>query len=289
MRNLAASITIMALFAAGPAFAWGEAGHEVVGVIAYDRLTPGAKARVDARLASDPDPLTAPDFASRTVWADKYRTTHNETYAWHFADIEIATGDLSAACFGFPPLKPGQLASQGPAQDCVVNKIEEFAKELKDPATPHAEQLLALKFLLHFVADLHQPLHSSDHEDKGGNCVNLEPPRPYPWNNLHSFWDTEVVAQLGDSPVDIAIRLERDITPAKAAAWARGGPRDWAMDTFAVAKTDVYKLPSRPTCGEHGSVALSQAYQAQARQDAVIQLEKAGVRLAYVLNHALGS
>ena len=288
MKRVLALAAALSCIASGQALAWGDMGHEITGLIAYDRLTPVAKRKVDALLASDAaDTLTAPDFASRTTWADKYRTAHRETAAWHFVDIEIDQPDLQSACFGFPPLVPGQPASQGPAQDCVVNKIEEFAKELKDPATPQAERVLALKFLMHFVGDLHQPLHASDHHDQGGNCIGLEPSSDYRSTNLHAFWDTGVIQELGDSPVDIAMRLERDIAPDKARAWPKGGPRDWAMESFALSRKDVYVLPSEPTCADRGSVTLSAAYQAQARQDAAIQLEKAGVRFADVLNEAL--
>jgi len=263
-------------------------GHEITGLIAYDHLTLAAKGKVDGLLAADAaDTLTAPDFASRTTWADKYRTGHRETAVWHFVDIEIDNPNLNWACYGFPPLAPGQPASRGPAQDCVVNKIEEFAKELQAAATPRPERILALKFLMHFVGDLHQPLHASDHHDQGGNCIGLEPSGDYHSTNLHAFWDTGVIQQLGDSPVDIAIRLERDITSDKARAWSRGGPRDWALENFALARNDAYALPSEPTCETRGSVTLSATYQARARQDVVVQLEKAGVRLAYVLNGVL--
>ena len=145
-----------------PALAWGDLGHEVTALIAYRHLSPTARAALDARLAGDPDTLTAGDFASRTTWADKYRNAHRETAAWHFVDIEIDQPDLKDACFGFPTLLPSQWASQGPAQDCVVNKIDEFAAELKSPSTPAAERLLALKFLIHFMGDLHQPRHAAE-------------------------------------------------------------------------------------------------------------------------------
>ncbi len=122
-------------------------------------------------LASDTDPLTPKDFAGRATWADKYRNAHRGTAAWHFVDIEIDQPNLEDACFGFPSLPTGQFASTGPAQDCVVNKIDEFSVELKSPSTPPAERLLALKFLIHFIGDLHQPLHAADHHDRGGNCI----------------------------------------------------------------------------------------------------------------------
>ena len=275
------------LAAAGPAAAWGDLGHKVTALIAYRHLTPAVRARVDALLASDSDGLTPPDFASRATWADKYREGHRETAAWHFVDVEIDHPDLGSACFGFPALAPGQLASQGPAQDCVVDKIDEFAAELRNPATPAAERVLALKFLIHFVGDLHQPLHASDHDDRGGNCIGLSPSPDGRSSNLHAWWDTGVVETLGASAPDIAARLEAQISPDQAKAWASGEPRAWAMESFQIARRDVYALPTRPTCGQHGSVALSAAYQATARRDAAVQLEKAGIRMAALLNRTL--
>ena len=284
---LIASVAASVLAAAGPSAAWGDLGHKVTALVAYRHLTPKARAKLDALLANDADTLTAPDFASRATWADKYRNSHRETAAWHFVDIEIDHPDLSAACFDFPGLA-GRPASQGPAQDCVVNKINEFAAELRSPATAPAERLLALKFLIHFVGDLHQPLHASDHDDKGGNCIALSPSPDGYASNLHAYWDTGAVEALGGSADQIAAKLDGDITPAEVKTWSAGGPRTWAMESFQLAKTDAYALPSRPTCNDHASVALSGAYQAKAQQDAALQLEKAGVRMAGVLNQALG-
>ena len=269
------------------ALAWGDLGHEVTALIAYRHLSPTARAALDALLASDTDTLTTVDFASRATWADKYRNAHRETAAWHFVDIEIDRPDLKDACFGFPTLQGGQSASQGPAQDCVVNKIDEFAAELKNPSTPAAERLLALKFLIHFMGDLHQPLHAADHHDRGGNCIGLSPPQGAQ-NNLHAYWDVNVVKALGQSAAQIAEQLDARLSAADITAWTRGTPQSWAMDTFEVGRHDAYALPSMPTCQSGGSVALPPAYMAQAEKDAATQLLKAAVRLAAVLNDALG-
>jgi hypothetical protein len=287
--NRAASLALITaiLATAGPAAAWGDLGHEVTALIAYRHLTPAAKAKVDALLASDTDTLTAPDFASRATWADKYRNGHRETAAWHFVDIEVDQPDLKSACFGFPPLASGAAASQGPSQDCVVDKIDEFAAELQSPDTAPAERVLALKFLMHFVGDLHQPLHASDHNDRGGNCIAVEPSPNGQARNLHAYWDTGAVEPLGASAREIAAELDGQITPAQAKAWSGGDARSWAMESFQLSRNDAYKLPTRPTCSEHGSVALSTAYQAMAQRDAAVQLEKAGVRMAFLLNRAL--
>jgi hypothetical protein len=281
---LTAFLPIMAL--ASPAAAWGDLGHQVVAKISYRHLTGLAQSKVDALLASDTDPLTAPDIASRATWADKYRNSHRETAPWHFVDIEIDSPNLPSACFNFPALGSDQPASQGPSQDCIVDKITEFAAELRNPATPPAERLLALKFVLHFVGDLHQPLHASDHHDEGGNCIGLAPPEGSA-KNLHAFWDTPVVQALGSSADAIADRLDRQITGAEIKTWSAGGPKDWALEAFQVAKKDAYALSARPTCDARGAVQLTSTYKALAEKDAALQLQRAGVRLAFVLNQAL--
>jgi S1/P1 Nuclease len=269
------------------ACAWGDLGHKATALIAYRHLNPKARSELDTLLASDTDPLTAPDFASRATWADKYRNGHRETAAWHFIDIEIDHPDIVGACYGFPALQNGQPASAGPAEDCVVNKIDQFAAELKSTATAPAERLLALKFLIHFVGDVHQPLHAADHDDRGGNCIGLASGLRRA-HNLHAYWDVDVVEALGRSAEQIAARLDADVTPQKMALWVRGTPRDWAMESFEVARHDAYALPSLPTCQAGGSVALSAAYHAQAQQDAAALLLKSAIRLASILNGALG-
>ena len=273
------------LGSAGPALAWGDLGHKITALIAYRHLTPKARTALDALLAADNDTLTPPDFASRATWADKYRNGHRETAAWHFVDVEIDHPDLQAACFGYPAAS--LPASAGPAQDCVVDKIEAFESELSSPSTPAAERLLALKFLIHFVGDLHQPLHASDHEDRGGNCIGLAPSPDGRDTNLHAYWDTGVVETLGGSADQIAAKLDAEITPADVATWRRGDAKTWAMESFQLSRKDVYALPAKPSCSNRGSIALSAAYQSTAQRDAAEQLEKAGVRIAILLNRAL--
>jgi hypothetical protein len=111
----------------------------------------------------DTDTLTDHDIASEATWADKYRDSdryttkirHQATRLWHFVDIELDEPNLASACFGHPPLPSGIPASKGPPRACVVDKVDQFAAELANPSTAASERLLALKFLLHFVGDLH--------------------------------------------------------------------------------------------------------------------------------------
>ena len=121
----------------------------------------------------------------------------------------------------------------------------------------------------------------------GGNCIGLSPSPDGRDTNLHAYWDTGVVQTLGGSADQIAAKLDAEITPADVAAWGRGDASTWAMESFQLSRKDVYALPAKPSCGDRGSIALSAAYQAMAQRDAAKQLEKAGVRMAILLNRAL--
>ena len=273
-----------------PARAWGDDGHQIVAAIARAYLTPAAKKRVDALLKADLDPLTEPKIGPAATWADRYREANIDgsrlaTRQWHFADIELSAPDLHRACFGFPTMAPGVPASRGPAQDCVVNKIQAFAAELENPATPLQERIVALKFLLHFVGDLHQPLHVSDDHDRGGNDKRVSADGFYA-GTLHRFWDTEFVERLGPSPARVAAGLVRQISQPDLQVWSVGGPAEWALETFAVGRDHVYG--QLPAANGRGSYRLTDAYVEMAIRDVAIQLSKAGVRLAVMLNRALG-
>jgi hypothetical protein len=270
------------------AFAWGDEGHQVVGLIAQSFLETDVRKRINALLAADTDDLTAHDIASATTWADKYRDANFEgsrakTRQWHFTDIEITAPDLHKACFNHPALPSGTVASNGPAADCVVDKIDQFAAELADPKTDAEEQVVALKFLLHFVGDLHQPLHSSDDNDRGGNGKKVSA-NGFRDGNLHHYWDSEFVALLETDAKSIASDLIGHISKAQINTWQVGSPADWAMESFKVAKADTYGLLPEPS--SRGSYRLTDKYITTATDDVALQLSRAGVRLAFVLNKA---
>jgi hypothetical protein len=299
MRKPRARLLVLALgwACAGPAAAWGDAGHEIVAAIAYARLKPAVRRAVDAMLAADPDPLTAPDFVSRATWADRYRDADRSgdkvhylgTRQWHFVNVELDAGSLDAACADHPPLPPGVPASAGPAEACVVDKIEQFTAELKDVATPPPEKLLALKFLMHFIGDLHQPLHVADRHDRGGNDVPVFHGRLTHPDNLHAYWDTRLVESLGGNPVTVAASLGRAITRAEAKRWAAGSTALWARESFLGAKRVAYDFSGESMRADDDAravVVLDATYDRRALPLVRQQLSKAGVRLAAVLNAA---
>ncbi len=267
--------------------AWGRTGHAVVAEIARGYLTPKAAAAIDALLMADPDALTDRDLGSRAAWADAYRREHKETSEWHFADIELDHPDLAEACFGFPAsVTP---ASAGPAKDCVVGRLDAFERELATPATDQAERILALKFVLHFVGDLHQPLHAADNHDKGGNCVPLALGGPRTVN-LHSYWDGVTVDALGPDARTIAATLSAQITPKDRKAWEAGDAKAWTLESFELARTVAYSLGSAPGCSNDTTpIALPEGYAEKAKAATALQLKRAGVRLALELNRAFAS
>jgi S1/P1 Nuclease len=225
---------------------------------------------------------------------DKYRDSdrsttrirYEATWRWHFADIELGQPDLASACLGHPPLPPGVPASEGPPRACVVDKIDQFAVELSNPATSASEQLLALKFLLHLVGDVHQPLHAADDHDMGGNKKLVAAARRNP-GNLHRYWDVEFVERLGVDPRQVAASLVGQIPEQQRQAWSSGTPADWALEAFTLARDDAYGL--LPQSSDQGIYTLSAAYVEQAVTDTALQLSRAGVRVAFVLNQALAA
>lgn len=285
-RALLLSCVLALATAPGAALAWGREGHAVVAQIARGYLTPKAAAAVDALLAADTDALTAPDLGARASWADAWRKDHRETTEWHFADVELDHPDLAAACFGFPA--SASPASAGPAKDCVVGRLDAFEKELADPKTDPAERLLAFKFVLHFVGDLHQPLHAADNQDRGGNCVPLALGGPRTVN-LHSYWDTVALEAIEPDADKLATKLTAQITPADRKTWEKGDAKAWAMESYAIAKSTVYTLGSKPGCANDATpLPLPTGYDQAAQAAIALQLKKAGVRLALELNRALG-
>jgi hypothetical protein len=109
---------------------------------------------------------------------------------------------------------------------------------------------VALKFLLHFVGDVHQPLHAADKHDRGGNDERVSAPG-FKAGNLHHFWDTEFVQQLGPDPKSIASDLLGHISESREQAWAQGGPADWALESFTLGRDDAYgQLPEPNARGE---------------------------------------
>ena len=146
----------LALSFGQPAFGWGDEGHGAIALLAQRYMTPATNAKVQALLSADPDQRTGHVIASAATWADRYRDSdrnttrerYTHTRLWHFVDIELRAPNIDTACFGHPPVPPGMPASAGPDRQCVVDKVNQFAAELANPAIDLRERIVALKFLL---------------------------------------------------------------------------------------------------------------------------------------------
>ncbi len=246
-----------------PAFGWGPEGHSLVARLAAARLTPAAAARVAEILG----PGTT--LASISSWADQVRRARSESAPWHYIDIPINQEHLN-------------MARDCPNGACVVAKIEDFQKVLAAPDTEPEQRKEALMFIVHFVGDMHQPLHCSDNKDKGGNDVKLEFfDKP---SNLHSVWDSGLLGRLGTED-ELFATLNAALTSGTAKKWGRGTVESWAEQIHTKAQKITYgKLPKAPAGGQ---IQIGAAYERLADPLIRTELEKAGARLAFLLNSTL--
>jgi hypothetical protein len=217
-------------------YGWGNEGHEIVALVADHYLNSGVRAKVAALLARDSSGLTpTTGIADEATWADRFRDSdrnttgqhYRQTREWHFINIELTRPDIDAACYRHPVLRPGSNASDGPATDCILDKIAQFHHELRGATTNPAERLLALQFLLHLVGDVHQPLHAADDHDRGGNDLRVQTATD-PAGSLHTYWDTVFVERLGTRPDEVAAKLVARISADQRRSWSSGSPTDWA-------------------------------------------------------------
>jgi hypothetical protein len=211
-------------------------------------------------------------MADVSTWADKIRRNRRETAPWHYVNIEITSGGYDAA-------------RDCPNDACVVAQIQRDAAIVGDRTLAQPVRAEALRFLIHFVGDLHQPLHAGDNHDRGGNEVRvvLNGAR----KNLHAVWDTAVVEALGDDPGAVAATLERQITAGEKRQWSQGSVVDWVNQSFQIAKTKIYRtLPG--SGGTDAPVILPPDYAQRESGITRTQIERAGVRLATLLNKVLG-
>ena len=279
---------LFAFLTAMPAGAWGPVGHETVAYIAQDNLTPAAKAKITALLDQ------GEDLAGISNWADQVRQFGRpETAPWHFIDLpirkDITVKDEQDYC---------------PNNDCVINQLQIYQGILGDESQPKSKRLEALKFVVHFMGDLHQPLHCADDGDRGGNdkLVRFKAPGHRGHGakiKLHALWDHLIELKTEEDPRQLATDLEKMITPAEERTWKLGEDSDgelagafkpdeknWAFENYQIAKTIIYKGMD-PGPQDYTDNPLHSDYYSKMRPIVEQQLEKAGIRLAYVLNEIL--
>ena len=267
-RNLlpaASAFLLTSLLLPAASFGWGHEGHKIVATIADARLTPQAKAAVK-------DLLGNATMADVSTWPDEIRRDRKETGPWHYVDIPYQAATFDEA-------RDGQDGNN------IIDKIPDFVKQLTDPTLPKQQRLEALKFVIHFLGDIHQPLHCVErNHDKGGNTrltFFLNEPKAV---NLHAVWDFKILEHaMGNTPMTVyAAGLSARVSHEQLQQWQGGTPEQWAEESHKLAVDVTYN--GIPTDGPPPK--LDEQYVARSTDVINQQLEKAGVRLAWVLNNA---
>ena len=260
--------------AVAPVAAFGALSHHVIARLAWSLMSQAAKDRVAALLDGRQDA-----FVASSTWADEIRSARPETYNWHFVDIPVGQKRYDAVRDCAPTEKG----------DCVVAAIARARAELEDVSRPQPLRAESLKFLVHFVADVHQPLHAIDNHDRGGNDVKVAALRGDDGRatNLHSAWDTGLINLSVETQAARADRLLSGLL-----ARPRDGSLDvaaWAEQSHDVAERVAYAYPGFSPAGPPAeAITLDEAYRAQALTAIDRQLAMAGSRLAALLNEILG-
>lgn len=245
--------------AASPGFGWGRDGHRIAGQIASHYLTDDARTAIN-------DLLDDQSLADVSTWADEIKS--DPSYDWarplHYANVKPGADsfDLKRDC---------------PEEGCVVRAVLTYAKQLHDPALDRTKRATALKFLVHFVQDLHQPLHVSRARDRGGNDIKVE--FFHDRTNLHRVWDSGLLRRTKKPWQEYARELHERITDKQLTAWRQGRPSEWATESYKLALSHAYKFPPDGVLGEE--------YLERNLPIVEKRLCIAGVRLAYVLNRIM--
>jgi len=277
--------SLLAAACAAPlACAWGPQGHRTVGAIADRLLTPATRAVVAELLADDRDKFGNP--SGRTTleaianWADELHGTPAAQARWHYDDVPV--------CGSVPKAR---YCADG---QCNTEQLKRLVAVLGDPGAPQGERNEALKWVVHLVGDLHQPLHAATNDDRGGNLVAvvLEGVHTRGRENLHRVWDNDLVGlalrsrsrQQPPRNID-ALAVEAKQLTADA---GQGSPDGWASESNNLARNVTYHYQGFVCDAVPGNpVVLDAAYQEEAEAIVRERLLLAGARLAALLNQTL--
>lgn len=279
-RCLSLALLVFVCTQTASAGAWTITGHSTVVEIATRYLSQQTRDRIGDLLGRDPEEL-----ADLSTWADEIAAERPETDPWHAVDIphDSAAYDRDRDCQN---------------DDCIVERIKQFAQALADRRITQSLRAEALKYLIHLVGDLHVPLHAyapGPPDDRWKGWEGWEGPwvqigdKTY---QLHIWWDWGFVAGLGAASSDIASKLAARITTQDQDSWARGTPEDWANESFGLARTFVLKHglidPARLAGNsEDAPIILDAEVLDEGRSVSAQRLKMAGIRLAWLLNRAL--
>jgi nuclease S1 len=240
---------------------WGREGHQIVATVAEDHLDETTKVMIQSLIGNN-------HLYSVASWADDVRRERRETGPWHYVNIPLGSKYDSSRDCALP-------------HSCVVAKIDDFVKVLTDKKAPREERAEALKFLVHFVGDIHQPMHAAK-EAAGGNGVHvsfLSSNHCGPYEcNLHAVWDTSIILRAGMKRGEYAQHEEELIRAERLDEQAGGTPQQWANESLRLAQA----------AWVHDGTNLDEGYYQREIQVVDRQMALAGMRLAKLLNESIG-
>ena len=295
MHHLIRPLALFALIASQPALAWGDYAHRLTARIAAAQLTPTARGEV-RRLLAAASGLNTPTCSMATledasVWPDCVRGLEGGRFGysapWHYQNISVCSDfDINSKC---------------PNGDCVTVQIARQQAILADRTRPASERAGALAFLVHFIGDMHQPLHLGDKSDRGGNDVRAAYGFKAPDRmNLHRVWDSDLAER---ALTELPAIGPGSITSAQRRAWSGSGDTParvavWAREAWEISRAAAYPgleaypdtCPIPESARPRGARAMiSPAYVAAATPPVRDQVAKAGTRIALLVNEALAS
>jgi hypothetical protein len=252
IARLAIRVAAFALLS-GTAFGWGCEGHQMIALIARAHLNPSASAAVDKLLNENPldanqkrycQERPSDPFAESAAWADDTKSV-DKTFTWHYVDIPLAirrrdlkSDDLSPWCEPIGPADGGKDRA-----GCLTTAIEYEWQILRNAKMPGADRAKALRYLVHFLGDLSQPLHDSDNHDQGGNCTRFIFFGSEKLENLHAIWDERIIARdlkaRNADQVKYAAGLDREFSK-NWPVWSEGNAVTWAWEGHEVARAITY-------------------------------------------------
>lgn len=236
------------------ASAWGQIGHRITGEIAESYLNDKARAAIKELLPNE-------SLAEASTYADEMRS--NPDSFWQ--DI--------AGPYHYVTVPKGKVYADvgAPKEGDSVSALKAFRKTLLDPSASRAQKQLALRFTVHLVGDLHQPLHAGNGTDRGGNDLKLQ--FFYENTNLHRVWDSQMIDRRQLSYTEWSEWLGNKITPAQATVWSTPDPLEWIAESTRIRDT-IYPEKNN----------LSWDYLYAHLPTATERLQQAGIRMAAYLN-----
>lgn len=258
MRTIALALTAIALLSPAPALAWGKTGHRVVAALADRHLSPEARKSIVAILGAE-------TMAEAANWPDFMRSDPDPFWQktanpWHYVTV--------------PDGKSYDEVGAPPEGDAVT-ALKQFGETIHDPKASLADKQLALRFIIHIVGDLQQPLHAGNGRDHRGHDVKVtffgKP------TELHVVWDEDLIDFQQLSYSEWIDWLDAKITPEQAKDWCDTRPQTWIAEDVTV-RGQIY--PEKPDL----SYAYVFAHKAKVEQ----RLSAGGIRLACVLNEIFG-